>query len=364
MLKAAEGEAKGIMCTRLRIWTFIFALLFCAGSMWGMLLFAEHKAIIIGDAALEQAGKEAFQTEGGKELPLRFRQNGEEASALCIPLEAGIRAENITIENHYMERQFWIYIEGTSSAYYAREAISGNITGIEEGNYEYAGDTVLLKFGLNSVYECKSVLEEGKLYIEFVPPREVYDKIIVIDADMQEPEADSFVPLAEGMEAKPDGREITDDIVKRLRLLLDGSGIKVYYTGSGTDEVSAAGRAVFANTIGADMCISIRLNEGEDEALYGIEALYNAEYFIPDFGNVELADSLVRHVTASVSGRGNGLFSAEETEVLLKEAKVPAAVVLVGYISNRQERLLLQREDYRDRIADGLYRAILAAYEG
>ena len=331
--------------------------------MWGMLFYAEHKAIIIGDASLEETGKEAFQTWEGQDQPLRFRQNGEEASALCIPLEAGIRAENITIENHYMERQFWIYVEGTSPDYYAREAISGNITGIEEGNYAYAGDTVLLKFGLDSVYECRSVLEESKLYIEFVPPCEVYDKIIVVDAEAPEPEEGSFVPVAEETAGKPDGKEITDDIVKRLRQLLNGSGIKVYYTGSGTDEVPAADRAAFANTVGADMFISIRLNEAEDKALYGIEALYNAEYFIPDFGNVELADSLVRHVATSVSGRGNGLVSAEETDILLKEAKVPAAAVLVGYITNQQESILLQREDYRDRIANGLYQAILSAYE-
>lgn len=351
------------MNTRLRIWTFIFAFLFCAGSMWGMLFFAEHKAIVIGDASLEEIGKEAFQTEEGQEQPLRFRQNGEEASALCIPLESGIKAENITIENHYMERQFWIYIEGTSPNYYAKEAISGNITGIEEGNYAYAGDTVLLKFGLDSVYECKSVLEESKLYIEFVPPREVYDKIIVIDAGAPQSKENSFVPPEEEPTGKPDGKEIADDIVKRLRQLLNGSGIKVYYTGSGTEEVPAADRAAFANTVGADMFISIRLNEGEDKALYGIEALYNAEYFIPGFGNVELADSLVRHVATSVSGRGNGLYVTEESDILLKEAKVPAAAVLVGYISNQQESILLQREDYRDRIANGLYLAILSVYE-
>lgn len=352
----------------------VFAILFCAGSMWGMLFFAGHKAIIIGDASLEQTGKEAFQMWEGQEQPLRFRQNGEEASALCIPLETGIKAENIIIENHYMEKQFWIYIEGTSPHYYAREAISGNITGIEEGNYEYAENTVLLKFGLNDVYECKSVLEEGKLYIEFVPPRAVYDKIIVIDTDVPEPSEDIFVPEAEEMAAEPDGdaadgvekadgKEITDDIVKRLRQLLDGSGIKVYYTGSGAEAVPAADRAAFANAVDADMFISIRLNESGDAAAYGIEALYNAEYFIPDFGNVELADSLVRQVTTAVSGRGNGLFPAEETDALLKEAKVPAAAVLVGYISNAQEAGLLQQEDYRGRIADGLYQAILGAYE-
>ena len=341
------------MCKKLRIGTFAAALLFCAGAMWGMLFFAKHKAIVIGDVVPEQTGKEAFQPEG--EQPLRFRPNSEEASALCIPLEAGTKAENIVIENHYMDKQFWIYIEGTSPYYYAKEAISGNIAGIEEGNYEYAGDTVLLKFGLDDVYECKSVLEEGRLYIEFVPPREVYDRIVVLDAGVLTAAGD----FAEG---KPEA-ELTYDIVKRLRKLLDGSGIKVYDTGTGSNAASASDRAAFANAVGADMLISIRLNESDNAARYGIEALYNAEYFIPAFGGVELADNLVRYVTIAASGRGNGLFMAEETDDLLKKAEVPAAAVLIGYTSNRQENALLQRADYRDRIAEGLYDAILAAYE-
>lgn len=330
--------------------------------MWGMLFFAKHKAIVIGDIVLEQGEKDAFIPEGGEEQPLRFRQNGEEASALCIPLETGIKAENIVIENHYMERQFYIYIEGTSPHYYAREAISGNIAGIEEGNYVYAGNAVLLKFGLSGVYECKSVFEEGKLYIEFVPPGEVYDRIIVVDAGGAKTEEDVFAQPAEAASGREE-TALAEDIAKRLRLLLDESGIKVYDTSTDGGTVSASGRAGFANAVGADMLISIRLNQSDNAAKYGVEALYNAEYFIPGFGNVELADILVRHVTIAVSGRGNGLFLAEEADALLKEAKVPAAAVLVGYASNPQESRLLQSEDYRDRIAEGLYNAVLAAYE-
>lgn len=354
------------MCTKLRIGTFVAALLFCAGAMWGMLFFAKHKAIVIGDVVPEQAGKETFQPEG--EQPLRFRQNGGEASALCIPLEAGTKAENIVIENHYMDKQFWIYIEGTSPYYYAKEAISGNIAGIEEGNYEYAGDTVLLKFGLDDVYECKSVLEEGRLYIEFVPPGEVYDRIVVLDAGVLTAAGDLAEERQESEEeqsaaGKLSEEELADDVVKRLRKLLDGSGIKVYDTGTGNNAATAADRAAFANAVGADMLISIRLNESDNAARYGIEALYNAEYFIPVFGGVELADNLVRCVTIAVSGRGNGLFLAEETDDLLKKAEVPAAAILIGYTSNLQENALLLRADYRNRIAEGLYNAVLAAYE-
>ncbi|MDE5598395.1 MAG: N-acetylmuramoyl-L-alanine amidase [Lachnospiraceae bacterium] len=35
----------------------------------------------------------------------------------------------------------------------------------------------------------------------------------------------------------------------------------------------------------------------------------------------------------------------------------------VGYISNGQEAILLNRDDYIQKIADGIYQAIMAAYE-
>ena len=47
----------------------------------------------------------------------------------------------------------------------------------------------------------------------------------------------------------------------------------------------------------------------------------------------------------------------------MREATIPAAAVRVGYFTNAKEEALLQREDYRKRIAEGIYRAILSAYE-
>ncbi len=36
----------------------------------------------------------------------------------------------------------------------------------------------------------------------------------------------------------------------------------------------------------------------------------------------------------------------------------------VGYLTNAQESILLQREDYINRIAEGIYNAVMKAYEG
>ena len=48
---------------------------------------------------------------------------------------------------------------------------------------------------------------------------------------------------------------------------------------------------------------------------------------------------------------------------MISEATVPAAAIKVGYLTNGQESILLQREDYIQRIAEGIYQTILKAYE-
>ena len=346
------------MQTGLKMQTVVFAILFCAISMGGMLFFARNKAIEIDNVAQDQVVNgigfaDIMQEAAGS---LRFRQTEETTEYLCIPLENGVKAEEVTIENHYMEKQVWVYIKDTTAEFYAKEAIFGNLEGITEGIYEHAGGTTLIKFTLAEVYECKSVLEEGYLYIDFVLPGEVYDRIVVIDAGFGG--TDNGV-TANGLIEK----DINLDIIKRVKELLDNSGIKVYYTRTTDVDIAPEDRIALANDTDADMFISVQLNTSEDISLYGAEAFYNGSYYIPGFGSIELADTVERAVVTEISTRGNGLSAAGEDDILLQNAEVPAAVIKVGYASNEQEAALLQQETYREKIALGLYNAILAAYE-
>ncbi len=337
-------------------------MLFSLVSMGGMLAYADQKAITISNVAQDQVMEEIDFTGGeegqtGEEVSfLRFREGEKDTAYLCIPLEKEITAKDVIMENHYMERQMWIYIKGSSVDYYKKEAVSGDISNIEAGTFEALSEFVLLKFSLTDVFEYKSVMEENYLYIEFVPPREVYDKIVVIDAGCGGDDAGCRInDIVE--------KDITLDIVKRLKKLLEKTDIKVYYTRTEDVDYSSESRVALANAVGADMFIGVRLNTNEDTTVYGTDTLYNENYFIPGFGSVELADMVERNVVTGISGKGNGLYAAEGTDVLIQEAKVPVAVIRVGYASNKQEARLLLKEDYRDRIAEGLYQAILEAFE-
>lgn len=337
----------------------IEAMLFCAVSMAVMLYFAKDKAIVIEGRPQDQVAEgDSLQStpDNDKIGALRFTEEDENAGYICIPLENSITAENVTVENRYMERQVWISVKGASEDYYAEAALSGRFSFITEGLYEIRQDGVVLKLSLDKIYECRSTLEENKLYIEMLNPREVYDRIIVIDAARGGSE--SGIAAGDIVE-----KDIALDIAKQVKLLLDNTDIKVYYTRMEDVDITAESRVALANEVQADMLISIRLNSSEDEEIYGTEAVYNANYYLPGFNSVSLADRVERAVVTRINGRGNGLYEAADSDILVQDAKVPVAVLKVGYASNPKEAALLAREDYRGLIAAGIVDAVTKVYE-
>lgn len=349
------------MSLRLRIKALAGTLLFAVAAMTVMLYYSANKMVVIADVAQKSVTEaaESVHTENQKNNAqnLLLQQGGEKTNYLCIPLPAGTKEEQIKIENHYMENQLCVFLEDASVSFFEKQPVSGNLEQIVSGTVERSTDGTRLLFDLTDVYECRSILENGSLYIEFVNPREIYDKIVIIDAGHGgEDYGYEIEPCME--------KEIALDIALRLKEKLDETNIKVYYTRIDDENPSKEARIHIANATKADMFLSIHVNYDEkDSGIYGTKTLYNASFFIPGFGSVELADLVEREVVTAISGKGLGLFEAAADCYELQNACVPAAQIEVGYLSNKQESILLQREDYRQRIADGIYNAILKAYE-
>ena len=290
-----------------------------------------------------------------------FEQSDQEMGYFCVPLHEAVRAENVTIENHYMDKELWISIDQENNSknfedFYRTRGVYGNRDAVVEGYFEDGTDTFWLKFKLADIYEYHSIFENNKLYIEFVSPKEVYDKIVVID-----PAYGGDITGA--VSGKLESKKITLEIAHALKEILDETDIKVYYTRMDDSSPADENRIDLTNTVKADMMIRIEVNEDSDTKTYGTEAVYNSKFFIPGFGSVELADLLEKEVVTAISGKANGLFASTGEDEVIEKAIVPAAAIRVGYLSNGQEAILLGREDYIQKIADGIYQAILLAYE-
>ena len=322
----------------------------------GIILYlSAGKVVTISDVAQDEVQKTEVSEVSDQHL-LTFALGESNTSYLRIPLPEGCKAEDIVIENHYMDQELCVLVANNDEEFYKENVISGNRDMVEQGNYEVSEEGIKLNFQLSGIFEYRTILENNDLYISFLSPKEMYYRIIVID------------PACGGSNTgyEADGlleKSINLQIAKMLKEKLDKTDIKAYYTRIDDVNPEEEDRVRLANETKADMYIRIQVNSHEDTSVYGLLAVYNGSYFIPGFGSVELADVLEREVATSVKGRALGLSEAQAQDYALRNITIPAAAIKVGCITNEQEAGLLGRDEYCDRIAAGIYNAIMKVYE-
>lgn len=341
--------------------TSIYGFTFLAVALFAIVYFSMTKTIVISDVAQDDVEISQTADRENKDLVLQntlsFNTGMEYTDYLTIPLDPNVFPDDISIENHYMDSEYHIIINGTDKDFYKTNALSGNKDKIVEGTYEETQDGLVLKFKMDGIYEYKTVLENNALYISCFSPHELYDRIVVID------------PGKGGLDlgATSDGlyeKDITLSITRKLKEMIDADGsVKAYYTRMDDVNPKEELRVNLPNSIRADAYIRIEVDNVNDSAVYGVTTLYNDEYFIPGFGNVELADILESSVVTAVKGKALGIYQSKNNDYTLLHSTVPSTTVKVGCISNKQEAILLGRDDYIEKIARGIFDGILKMYE-
>ncbi|MCM1268861.1 MAG: N-acetylmuramoyl-L-alanine amidase [Bacteroidales bacterium] len=346
--------------------TLVYCILFVAAAMSVMLYYSATKTVDVPDVAQDEVvSAPQPQPEAEPVVPVEHDEividrNSQSSNYFCVPMPECVKAEEVVLENHYMNEELWVSIQSSQpeifQEYYAENTVYGNSGCVVDGHFEAGKEKTYLRFALDGVYEYHSIFEDHILYVEFVPPREMYERVVVVDPAYG---GDETGVTAENVMSK----DITLNIAKALKKKFDESDVKVYYTRMDDSNPAAADRVELSTATKADMLIRLEVSGDENSKLYGTTAVYNSHFFIPGFGNVELADLLEREVVTSISGKAGGLTEATEEDDVINGATVPAAAIRVGYLTNSQEAILLQREDYIERIADGIYNAVMKSYE-
>lgn len=389
--KTEKDNVKKNMLLTLFLWCLL-----CGGCMAAMLAVAANKTIVIADAAEEtlvQAGEKAQAGSGlagekaqsgngqagekaqsGKELngaqaqaaamsgtaldvqkdsatpgtALDIQQDASLKNQLCIPLKKGTKAEQVTMENRYLEQELWIYIENAEESFYRQNPITGDSTHIGQCRYEATEDGLLIKMQMEAVWEYYSTMENDSLKIALLSPRESFQQIVVLD------------PV--GVVDTDVMQDCTLQVAKLVLKKVNQPGVKIYLTCNEDGDVPEELKKRLVQEVEPDLFLQIGvLEEAEDAEQYGIAAYYNEEYYIPDFGNVEWADTVTRKVTVAASNRALGLFPAKEDSIL-RQLNMPAAEICLGYLTNARENALLSQESYQEKLAEGIAEAILEVY--
>lgn len=114
------------------------------------------------------------------------------------------------------------------------------------------------------------------------------------------------------------------------------------------------------NNSGADVFVSIHLNSFPIPKYYGAQTFYQKG---DEKGRV-LAETIQKELL-NVLDRGNNRVAKTIDDVyIMKNNKIPGALVECGFLSNEIELQLLQQDHYQEKIAWCIFAAIVKYFEG
>ncbi|MGE2714365.1 N-acetylmuramoyl-L-alanine amidase [Mycolicibacterium litorale] len=155
--------------------------------------------------------------------------------------------------------------------------------------------------------------------------------------------------------------DILWDLASRLEGRMTAIGMDTFLSRPVNRSPSDAERAATANTVGADLMISLRCATQPSPAANGVASFHfgNSHGSVSTIGR-NLADFIQREVVARTGLRDCRTHG--RTWDLLRLTRMPTVQVDVGYITNPRDRDLLASNHTRDAIAEGILAAVKRLY--
>lgn len=305
------------------------------------------------DYSTKQAMETAEDTQDMQEGQLGFTQQ------LRVELPAHVSKDDVKIENLYAQRKIDIDIPGADQNYLIRYPMLGSSDHIEDLDYYADADGGILELSMEHVYELSLDWEGHYLYIDFISPRDIYDKIVVIDAGHG---AGMPGAIVDGVQEK----DIDLEIVKELKKLFDLSEddrLGVYYTRLDDSNPVFADRSGLPNDLDADLFVSVHNNSyPSDTSIHGTAVLYDEKKETDGNSSKHLADILLTQMTEELSSKNMGLVKGNDIYII-RTSEAPVALVEVGFMTNPGELADLQNKKYQKKCARAIYNGIMQALE-
>lgn len=170
------------------------------------------------------------------------------------------------------------------------------------------------------------------------PPVGSTKKLIVIDAGHggSDPGAESILKRWE--------KEFTLSVALKMQALLEKDGkVKVVMTRTGDTYPSLAERPQLANSLKADLFISIHANKATAPSATGSETYYYHD------NSLALAKIINTHLVAATKIRDRGV--KKEAFKVIKDTTMPAVLVEAGFLSNTSDAKMLYDDASQNRIS-------------
>lgn len=172
---------------------------------------------------------------------------------------------------------------------------------------------------------------------------------------------DDLGAIIQGPEGPLSESDILWDLASRLEGRMTAIGMDTFLSRPAGRSPSDAERAATANTVGADLMISLRCSSHRSPSANGVASFHfgNSHGSVSTIGR-NLADFIQRELVART-----GLSDCRvhgRTWDLLRLTRMPTVQVDLGYVTNTGDRTLLASSQARDVIAEGMLAAVKRLY--
>lgn len=272
-----------------------------------------------------------------------------------LELPDGADASNVEIFENHIARRIDIRIPGADPNYIYDYMVLGESEDMESLDYSSADGSGTVALTMDKIVEADYSFDEDYLYLDFFSPRELYDRIVVVDAG----HGGGAPGAVSGTHYE---KNITLAIVQQIKALFDEADdmdIGVYYTRLDDTNPSLADRVNLANDLHADLFLSVHINSLKgNTGVEGVEVMYNE--LAPDtaFDTKDFAQICLDEEVAALGAKKRNLINGNKIYII-RNSTAPAALVEVGFMNNPNELAKLSDPGYQKRAAQGLYQAIL-----
>lgn len=273
----------------------------------------------------------------------------------------GVTIEDITDEDLYYEKTFILTLKGDYLNYFSSNPVSYSSSIVKNvtvslnsaGNTEIKVQTKKLQgYKLNDCGDYIGVTIDN--------PSKVYEKIVVLDAGHGGKDVGA-------LNSKENEKTLNYNIIyKRAKEYFNSkdSDIKAYWTRIDDSYVDLNTRAAFADTVEADMFISLHMNSATSTSANGLEVLYasNNKNEMSDMDSKKMATIFKEQLISDLKMTDRGIKDRVNL-VVLKKNVVPSVLIELGFISNSSDFKKLSDASFQEKAAASIYRATQKCFD-
>lgn len=282
---------------------------------------------------------------------------------LNIPIPDGITEDQLNITEYSNLNQITLTIPGDHRDFYKKNIFKNTGEAILQVQFLYNDNKTMINLfvrknseGLLMTY--KGSFENGIYKMIIDRPKNLYDKVIVIDAGhgANDPGTSNF-----GYSEKNLNLSYATVSCKKY---FDQTDIKVIFTRSNDTFLPLSERAGFADRCQADFFISIHMNNNEKEYCNGT-SIYSSKTNKAKGPNgltgPKMATQILPNLLTALGSKDMGSQFAD-FDVLVYNT-VPAVLIEVGFMSNEAEVNNLISKEYQDKFGKALCEACIEIYD-